>query len=310
MKFLKATFVLLLFFFAANAQEQPGYYRTQLGNVDVYAISDGTIPIHLPGLLNETSPGEVERLMHSNFLDTVLENSVTGFLIHTKDQLILVDVGCGAFFGPTVGKLKQHLQAAGFRAEDVTAVLLTHLHIDHVGGLLDDDKMAFPNATVYVSKPEADFWLNPTNKATANKRAEPFFDMAQAAVKLYQQAGKIKTFEPGAQLFDGITAVSTPGHTPGQSAYLLQSAGQQMLFIGDIVHVAAVQFTDAAVTINFDVDLKQAAATRRKEFNEIVAKKYWVAAPHLPFPGIGHVKAAGAEYQYVPANYTNIFADR
>lgn len=287
--------------------QQPGIYRMQLGDFDVLALSDGTIPLNLHSLLHDAKPGELKDLLHQSFLDSVVETSITAFLVSANNKLILIDAGSGAFMGATLGKVKDNLLAAGIRPEDVNVVLTTHLHADHVGGLVSDGKMVFPNATVYISKREADFWLNTANNKTDNKRAQPFFVAAQAAVAPYQNAGRVKTFEPGAILFPGISSAPSFGHTPGESFYILESKGQKMVFWGDVVHAGAVQFADPAITIDFDVDLTAARSTRKKAFEDAVKNGYWIAAPHLSFPGIGHLRSSGNHYQWLPANYRSIF---
>jgi glyoxylase-like metal-dependent hydrolase (beta-lactamase superfamily II) len=276
----------------------------QLGDFQVIALSDGTIPLNLKELLHEAKKGEVQNLLHQNYLGTTVETSITAYLVRANNQLILIDVGCGSFLGPALGKLGKNLLAAGFHREDVSAILITHLHADHAGGLVDGDNIAFPNATIYISKPEADFWLTPSNKNNANKRAQPFFDPAQAAIIPYQKAGKVKVFDPGTQLFPGISSISSPGHTPGHSSYALESKGQKLVFWGDVIHAGAVQFTDPLVTIDFDVDLSAAAEMRHKAFEDAVKNGYWIAAPHLSFPGLGHLRGDGKHYQWLPANYS------
>lgn len=289
---------------------QPGYYSMQLGDFRVVALSDGTLPLNMRTLLHEAKKGEVNTLLQQNYLDTLVETSITAYLILNDDQQILVDAGSGSFLGPTLGKLQSRLAAVGISAEDIDAVLLTHLHVDHVGGLVNEGKVVFPNATLYISKPEADFWLTASNKATANKRAQPFFDLAQTSIKPYQQAGKVKTFAPGAQLLPGISAIPAVGHTPGHSFFVLESKGQKMVFWGDVIHVGAIQFADPTVTVDFDVDLAGASAARKWTFEDAVKQGYWIAAPHLSFPGIGHLRHVGKEYQWMPANYAEIFAGK
>ncbi|WP_343669091.1 MBL fold metallo-hydrolase [Chitinophaga sp.] len=305
MKFL---FFSLLFLstLATQAQDQPGYYRMALGDCEVIAISDGTVPLNMKGLLHEKKPGEVASLLKQHYLDTIVETSISAFLVKTNHQLILIDAGSGSFLGTTLGKLRHNLAAAGYKPEDINAVLLTHLHADHVGGLSDGGKMVFPNATLYISQPEADFWLNPANKATASKRATPFFDPAQQSIAPYQQAGKLKTYVPGAQLFPSISTIALAGHTPGHNAFLLTSKGENLLFVGDIIHAGAVQFADPAVTIDFDVDFAGAEAARTKTFDEAAKERYWIAAPHLSFPGIGHVKKEGKGYEWLPISYMTV----
>lgn len=303
--------LLLNGFLAVKSQtlpEQPGFYSMQLGDFQVIALSDGTIPLNLNSLLHETRKGEIPELLHQNYLDTTVETSITAYLVRANNQLILIDAGCGSFMGATLGKLTQHLIAAGFRPEDINAVLLTHLHADHVGGLVDGDKMVFPNATIYISKPEADFWLTASNKEKANKRAQPFFDPAHAAITPYQKAGKVKVYELGTTLFPGISSVGSTGHTPGHSSYAIESKGQQLVFWGDLIHAAAVQLADPFVTIDFDVDFSAAVDARNKAFEDAARKGYWIAAPHLSFPGVGHLRGSGKHYQWVPINYATIFA--
>lgn len=305
MRFFSVFILLVSSIFTAQAQTaQPGYYTMKVGDAQVIALSDGTLSLNIKGLLHEKKPGEVQTLLKQNFLDTMVETSISGFLIISNGQRILVDAGAGGFFGPTLGKLRQHLAASGVDPADIDAVVLTHLHSDHVGGIVDGDKRVFPNATIYISQPEADFWLTAANKATATPRATAFFDPAQQAVAPYQKAGKVKTYATGAQLFPGIRAVALAGHTPGHHAFLLTSKGQNMLFVGDVIHAGAVQFADPAVTIDFDVDFAGAEAARSKAFDEAAKQGYWIAAPHLSFPGIGHVKKDGKGYQWVPANYS------
>lgn len=290
--------------------EQQGVYRMQLGTFAILAISDGTIPLNLHQMMHNAKPGELDKYLHYNFLDSVTEQSVTAYLVKAGDQLILVDAGTGSFFGPGLGKVKQHLLQAGIAPEAITAVLPTHLHADHAGGLVNDGQMVFPNATVYLSAPEAAFWLDTTRKQTANKRAQPFFDAAQASIAPYAKAGRVKTFVPGTQLFPGITSAPSFGHTPGECFYILESEGQKLVFWGDIIHVGSVQFANPAITIDFDVDLDAAAAARKKEFQHAAQDGYWIAAPHLSFPGIGHLQKDADHYQWIPVNYSTTFSGK
>lgn len=307
MRFFSVFILLMSSIFTAQAQTaQPGYYRALVGDVRVIALSDGTVPLNVKALLHEQKPGEIDALVKQNYLDTIIETSISAFLVIVDDQKLLIDAGSGVFMGSSLGKVRQNLAAAGFKPEDITAVLLTHLHSDHVGGIVDGDKMAFPNATIYISKPEADFWLTKANKATATSRATAFFDPAQQSVAPYQAAGKVKTYAAGAKLFPSIKAVAFQGHTPGHNAFLLTSKGQHMLFSGDVIHYGAVQFADPAVTIDFDVDFAGAEAARAKALDEAAKKGYWIAAPHLSFPGIGHIRKEGKGYQWLPVSYSTL----
>lgn len=300
--------ILFLATFSAHAQ-QPGYYRLQVGDIQVTALSDGTVPLDLARLLSNTQPGEVEKLLSLNFMPTTVETSVNAYLVKTGDKLILVDAGTAGNFGPTLGQLTKSLAKAGYTPDQIDAVLITHAHVDHVGGLMDGDKMVFPNATIYISKPEVEFWFGAKSKGNIPEKLKGFYQFADVSVSPYLKAGKVKTFDYGQELFPGIMPLARPGHTPGHTFYMLSSKGEKLVFWGDVIHSAAIQFTDPSVTIDFDVDTRAAAGTRNQAFAEAAKEGYWVASDHISFPGIGHVRADGSKYVWVPANYsTNALA--
>ncbi len=289
---------------SSAASSQPGYYRMQVGDFQVTALSDGTIPQDLPKLLTNTKPGEIDQLLSFNYLPSTVETSVNAYLIKANDKLILIDAGTAGNYGPSLGQLSKNLIKAGYNPEQIDAVLVTHIHIDHTGGLMDGDKMVFPNATIYISKPEVDFWFNEQSKNNAPEGLKPYYHYAEVTVGPYLKAGKVNAFEYGSELFPGITPIASPGHTPGHTFYSLESKGQKLMFWGDIMHAAAIQLADPSVTIEYDVDPKAAAETRKKAFIDAAKNGYWVAADHVSFPGIGHLRAEGAKYVWMPANYS------
>ncbi|MHA4811202.1 MBL fold metallo-hydrolase [Flavitalea flava] len=281
---------------------QPGYYRMQIGDFEVTALSDGTIPQDVFKLLTNAKPGEIEQLLKLNHITAPVETSVNAYLVKTNDQLILVDAGTAAAFGPSLGKLKKSLNNAGYTPEQINAVLITHIHPDHVGGLIDGEKMVFPNATIYISKPEVDFWLTAANKVNAPEGLKFYYQNAEQKVDPYLKAGKVKAFEYAGELFPGITPIASPGHTPGHTSYVFESKGQKLVFLGDIMHVAAVQLSNPSVTIQYDVDPKAAAYQRKMAFIAAAKGGYWIAGDHISFPGIGHLRASGSSYIGLPVN--------
>jgi glyoxylase-like metal-dependent hydrolase (beta-lactamase superfamily II) len=281
----------------------PGYYRMMLGDFEITALSDGTVDLPMNKLLTNTTPGKVDKALSKSFLKSPVETSVNAYLVNTGNKLILVDAGAGTLFGPTLGKLLANLKASGYQPEQVDEVYLTHIHPDHVGGLMTSDKLAFPNADVRVDKRDADFWLSQANMDKAPADAKGSFQGAMASLNPYAKAGRLKPFDSGVELTLGIKAVSTPGHTVGHNAFVIQSKGQTLALWGDLVHVAAVQFEQPGVAIQFDTDSKSAVAQRKKAYTEAVKQGYLVAGAHLPFPGIGHVRTAGKGYAWVPVNY-------
>lgn len=309
---LAALGLALVFAFGAShaaAPQQktqaPGYYRMMLGDFEVTALSDGTVDLPVDKLLSNAKPGQVQKALQRAYLNAPLETSVNSYLINTGTKLVLIDTGAAGLFGPTLGKLLAHLKAAGYQPEQVDEVYITHLHPDHVGGLLFEGKAAFPNAIVRMDKHDADFWLSVEQMAKAPAEAKGFFQGAQAAVKPYQEAGRVQPFEGSVELVPGIRTQTTPGHTPGHSFYVVESKGQKLVIWGDLMHVAAVQFPDPAVTIAFDTDSKAAAPQRKKAFADAAKNGYLVAIAHVSFPGIGRLRAEGKGYQWLPVNYSS-----
>jgi glyoxylase-like metal-dependent hydrolase (beta-lactamase superfamily II) len=302
--------VTLLFSAAAPASapqqktQAPGYYRMRLGEFEVTALSDGTFLMDASKLLTNITPKQLNAALARSFLKEPVETSVIGFLINTGTKLVLVDTGSGILFGPTVGKLLSNLKASGYRPEQVDEIYVTHMHVDHVGGLVADGKPAFPNAIVRAAQQEADFWLTQAHMDAAPAELKDFYKGAMSSLNPYVAAGKFKSFDGDVELVPGIRAVASPGHTVGHTVYVVESKGQKLVLWGDLMHVAAAQFPDPSATIRFDTDSAMAAAQRKKVFADAAGHGDWVAGAHLPFPGIGHLRAAGQGYVYVPANYS------
>jgi glyoxylase-like metal-dependent hydrolase (beta-lactamase superfamily II) len=284
--------------------QAPGYYRMMLGDFEVTALSDGTFQMDAGKLLTNITPKQLDTALARSFLKDPVEESVTGFLINTGSKLVLIDTGASTFFVPTLGKLLSNLKASGYQPEQVDEIYITHMHGDHVGGLLADGKPAFPNAIVRAAQQEADFWLSKAHMDTAPEDRKDGYKSAMKAVNPYFFAEKFKPFNGDKELIPGIRAVATPGHTAGHTIYIVESKGQKLVLWGDLMHVGAVQFADPSVTIQFDTDSAAAAAQRKKVFADVAEHGYWVAGVHLPFPGLGHLRATGSGYTFVPANYS------
>ncbi len=284
--------------------QAPGYYRMMLGDFEITALSDGTIELPTDKLLTHITPAQLDKALTRAYLKTPVETSVNAYLINTGSQLVLVDTGAGTLYGPTLGRLVANLKASGYQPEQVDAILITHLHPDHIGGLMTGDQRTFPNATVHVDKADLDFWLSADNLKKAPAEMQPMFQGATAMLTPYSTADKLRPFTGDTELVPGIKTLGAHGHTPGHSNYSVESKGQKLVLWGDLLHVASVQFPEPSVTIQFDTDSKAAMAQRKKLFADAAKQGYWVGPAHASFPGLGHVGPDGKGYQYFPANYT------
>jgi glyoxylase-like metal-dependent hydrolase (beta-lactamase superfamily II) len=277
-----------------------GVYRQKVGGFEVTVVSDGFLPIETK-IFSGDADGAA-KLMERAFLPKdVVATSVNEWVINTGDKLVLVDTGTSNVLAPTVGRMAKNLAAAGISPAAVDAVILTHLHPDHVAGLLTTDKaVAFPNASVHVSEAEHGFWTSPDIYGKAPAEFKAFFDLARASIKPYADAGKLMLFKGDGELMSGISTVAAPGHTMGHTLVRVASNGSQLLIWGDVVHNWALQFPEPDRALAFDTDQQMAIATRKKVFDMVVADRLMIAGAHLPFPGLGHVGKASTGYAYVP----------
>lgn len=285
----------------------PGYYRLMLGNFEVTALYDGAIDLDEKLLMN-IHKRDIQRLLARQFLQgPKVQTAVNAYLINTGSKLVLVDAGAAKLFGPGLGNIVANLKAAGYTPEQVDTVLITHLHGDHINGLVTPDgQRVFANAEVWSAKADNDFWLSEAVAAKAPKEAQAFFKMSRDAAAPYLAAGRWKTFDSDRELLAGIASVDTHGHTPGHTGYLIENGGQRLLILGDLVHNHAVQFARPEVAFEYDVDAKQAVVSRKRIFARAAREKLMVGGMHLPFPGIGHVRKEPKGYAWVPAEFAPI----
>ena len=265
--------------------QAPGFYRLMVGDIEVTVLSDGTNQLQAMKLLQGNST-EIAAALKRSFLGEQVETAHNGFLINTGSKLVLIDPGAGTMLGPSMGDLTNNLRAAGYRPEQVDEIYITHMHTDHVGGLVaSSGQRAFPSATLRIDKRDTDYWLSESNMRAAPDAAKRFFTAAMASVNPYVQAGKLKVFEGDTELVPGVRAQSAYGHTPGHTMYVVESKGEKLVLWGDLVHVAAVQFDDPSVTIAYDVDRTAAMRVHEFVFADAARNGYLVAGAHISFPG-------------------------
>ena len=292
----------------AQQKQVAGFYQQNLGNVQITALLDGT-NFMSPSLFKDIPQAKVTEILKKYHADQTkgIQTSVNAFLVNDGKNLTLVDSGTTDCFGAHLGSVVKNLKASGYEPEQVNNILLTHLHPDHSCGISKNGVVNFPNATVYVSETEANYWLDPKQLKSIPKEKQASYtgtvEKIKAALAPYQAKKRFKTFKLGDKI-NGFEVIQTAGHTPGHFSYKLKTADQDVVFIGDIVHSHTVQFERPETAIEYDIDPKQAVQTRLKQFADYAKNGQLIAAPHLPFPGIGYIHANGKEsYQWIPIHF-------
>jgi len=250
-----------------------------VGKVTVWAIADSIGERDIVTVFPNADPALTAKYVPGGKAPT----ATMVFVVKINGQIVLIDTGNGN----AASQLMNGLTKVGITPEAVTLVLLTHLHGDHIEGLVKDDKVAFPNAKIMLSKPERDFWHSDAGMAAFPAR-KAGFENARRILNLY--GDKVSTYAFGDTIIPGIVALDSTGHTPGQTCFLLESDGQKLVFWGDLVHAAALQFPRPELNATFDM-APTAAAARKRYMEQAVAEKLPIAGAHLPFPGIGRVEA-------------------
>jgi glyoxylase-like metal-dependent hydrolase (beta-lactamase superfamily II) len=282
--------------------QPPGVCHHTVGEMTVTALNDGAFEAAF-AYLTHIPPDEAEALHRASFRAIPPRITISCFLLQTDARRILVDSGCGTAMGPGLGALGSSLLALGVQPGDIDTVLATHLHPDHIGGLVDSNGTAlFPNAELVVHEADLRFWGDDATLAgAANDQDRSFVQLARATITAYRDRTRVLT---GGEALPGISLVPEPGHTPGHSGWLIASGDDSLLIWGDIVHMPGVQFPRPGVGLGFDIDGDQAIATRRRIFDMVATDRLGVAGMHLDFPCFGHVAKAAEGYAFIPNVWT------
>ena len=276
----------------------PGVYHRKIGDIVVTAISDGFLDGNLDVMRN-VDLEKAHQILRDAFRPA-RRTSVNTFLIHSKERLAIIDTGSGDYLQPTAGFVQRNLAAAGIDSKSIDTVLLTHMHPDHSAGLTDlsNGQRLFPNAELVMHENELAHWFDDGAMAKVDERSKKlYFQAGREQVAPYRN--RTRLFREG-EVFPGVTAVPSLGHTPGHTAYLIASGNDQLMIWGDTVHVPEVQAAFPEAGMAFDTDLAAAAASRKRMFDRVSAERVLIAGMHLHFPAFSRLARRGDAYAICP----------
>jgi glyoxylase-like metal-dependent hydrolase (beta-lactamase superfamily II) len=276
----------------------PGVYHRKIGDIVVTAISDG----YLDGTLDVMRNVDLDkaRQILTEAFRPARRTSVNTFLIHSRGRTAIVDTGSGNYLQPTAGFVQRNLAGAGIDPKSIDTVLLTHMHPDHSAGLTDmsNGQLLFPNAELVMHENEPAYWFDDGEMSKADERARQLYFLAgREQVEPYRK--RMRLFREG-EVFPGVTAVPSLGHTPGHTAYLIASGNDQLMIWGDTVHVPEVQTAFPEAGMAFDTDLAAAASSRKRMFDRVSADGILIAGMHLHFPAFSRLARRGNAYALYP----------
>lgn len=280
---------------------RPTFYRFALGGFEVTTLLDGYLHLDDPHLIfgANQEPATVGALAEANFLPAArFENGFAPVLVNTGRERVLFDTGNLPARRPTAANLLTAMQAAGHRPEDVDVVVLTHFHGDHIGGLLDDGSPRFPNARYVTNAKEYNWW---TGDAPTGTPAEDAARVVHSHV--VPLAERMTFLGDGDEVVPGITAMAAYGHSPGHTAYHLESEGRRLLLWGDTANHFVLSVQRPEWHVRFDMDKDAAIATRKRIFDMVATERLPVAGYHMPFPALGCVERTADGYRFVRASY-------
>ena len=277
------------------------FYRFNVGDAEVTVVSDGALDLGNPkGTFTGVTDDEMSKMLTDNYLnpaDVVLQQNSP--IVNVGDKLILFDTGMGTskMFGDATGRQQKSMKEAGIKAEDIDAVVFSHGHIDHIGGVVGaDGKSLFPNAQFYIAESDFNYW---TDYDKAGPKLKDFVDHAKK--NLMPVRDRLVFYKDDQEFLPGVHALSAPGHTVGHTIFVVSSGGKQFCYTADLTHHPILLMEKPLMEFSYDTDPKQAAQSRVKMLGMLASNKIPILAYHYAWPGVGHIgKNATGGFHYYP----------
>lgn len=281
----------------------PSRYALRVGEIDLLVISDGVLTPPAESMATNADPAARGAWLDDRFLSRdAFDWALNEVVVRSGDQIILIDSGLGMEYPdfPRAGQLGLRLKNAGIDLASVTDVVLTHMHFDHVGGLLVDGvkERLRPDLRIHVAAAEAKFWEAPDFSRTAMPPV--LADLARSAAQrfLEEYRSHLRLFEEQSEVAPGVVVTRTGGHTPGHSVVRLESGGDRLMFAGDAIF--PVSFDHPEWHNGFEHDPEEATRVRIRLMRELATTGAWLVATHMPFPSVGRVAVDGDLFRWVP----------
>lgn len=299
---------LLLNASTAAAQSAPadtqnsGVYRFPIGDIEVIALLDGyhRMPTAIVPNFDAEIAEKVSRQYYKPFSPHQFTFSINAYLVRNENNLVLIDAGAPALMGPTIGKLVSQLAAAGVAPTDIDTILLTHLHADHIGAILDSQgNKVFPNAKFVCSEAEWEFTHDDAFMASLPTDFQGAVRLSRQLIAPYEN--QLEMFTGERDILPGIRSLPIPGHTPGHTAFIIESGDDSLLLWGDLTFLGGLQFANPDWSAIFDFDPAAAVETRRAVMDRASADRMMVGGMHIDFPGIGYVERTDDAYRFITA---------
>lgn len=280
----------------------PAAYRYTVGSVTVTAVPDGSRTFPLPdGFVRNQPMDKVKAALKAAFLpENQLSIYFNPLLLEIAGKRVLIDTGFGPQAEPSsFGRLHHTLESVGIAAATIDTVVISHFHGDHINGLLAaDGSAAFPNAHVLVPEGEWAFWMDEGEAGRASDMLKPGFANARRIFGALNAEPERYAWDT--EVVPGLTAIGTPGHTPGHTSFMLESGGEKLFIQSDLTNTPFLFVRNPGWHAMFDMDPALAEQSRRKMLERVAAERLLVAGFHFPFPGAAHLEKDGDGFRYVP----------